>query len=81
VRYPAIITKERRKTLATFADCPGCETEADPGEDISIQATDALTGWLESHLLLGPSPRNRQPGSARGRCCGSKFQQSSPSNS
>ena len=63
MRYPAIITKEGRKTLATFADCPGCQTEAHPGEDISIQATDALTGWLESHLLLGrvpPQPSTRK---------------------
>src|SRR5712692_123837 len=32
MRDPAIITKEGRKTLATFADCPGCQTEADPEE-------------------------------------------------
>jgi len=56
VRYPATITKEGKKTLAKFADCPGRQTEADPGEDISIQAADALTGWLESHLLLGRVP-------------------------
>jgi DNA-binding XRE family transcriptional regulator/predicted RNase H-like HicB family nuclease len=64
MRYPAIITKEGKKTLASFADCPGCQTEADPGEDISVQAADALTGWLESHLLLGrvpPRPSKRKP--------------------
>ncbi len=30
MRYPAIITKEGKKTLASFPDCPGCQTEADP---------------------------------------------------
>ncbi len=67
MRYPAIITKDGKKTLATFPDCPGCQTEADPREDISIQAADALTGWLEAHLLLGrvpPQPSTRKP---RGR--------------
>ena len=64
MRYPAIITKEGKKTLASFPDCPGCQTEADPGEDISIQAADALSGWLEAHLLLGrvpPQPSTRKP--------------------
>jgi DNA-binding XRE family transcriptional regulator len=63
MRYPAIITKEGKKTLANFADCPGCQTEAD-GENIAVQAVDALTGWLESHLLLGrvpPRPSARKP--------------------
>ena len=56
MRYPAIITKEGKKTLANFPDCPGCQTESDPREDIAVQAVDALTGWLESHLLLGRVP-------------------------
>jgi predicted RNase H-like HicB family nuclease len=64
MRYPAIITKEGKKTLANFVDCPGCQTETDPGEDISIQAADALTGCLEAHLFLGrvpPQPSTRKP--------------------
>ena len=56
MRYPAIITKEGKKKLANFHDCPGCQTESDPREDIAVQAVDALTGWLESHLLLGRVP-------------------------
>ncbi len=63
MRYPAIITKEGKKTLASFPDCPGCQTEADPGEVISIEAADALTGWLEAYLLLGrvpPRPSTRK---------------------
>jgi DNA-binding XRE family transcriptional regulator/predicted RNase H-like HicB family nuclease len=56
MRYAAVITKERKSTLAEFPDCPGCQTEADPGESIGAQATDALTGWLETHLLSGEVP-------------------------
>lgn len=65
MRYPAIVTKEGRFTLAAFPDCPGCATQADPGESILDQATDALTGWLEAHLVTGevpPRPRTRPKG-------------------
>ena len=34
MQYPAIITQEGKQTLAEFPDCPGCQTFADPGEDI-----------------------------------------------
>lgn len=64
MRYPAIIEKEGRKTLAIFPGCSGCQTEADPKEDIADQAADALKGWLESHLALGrvpPRPPARKP--------------------
>ena len=64
MRYPAIITKEGRQTLAQFPDCPGCQTFADPGESIETQAEDALVGWLEAHLLTGdaaPRPSRKPP--------------------
>ena len=64
MRYPAIITKEGKATLAEFPDCPGCQTFAEPGEDIRSQAADALRGWLESELAEGrtpPVPRARLP--------------------
>ena len=64
MRYPAIITRAGRKTLAHFPDCAGCQTEADPREDIRAQAADALRGWLEAHLALGrvpPRPSTRKP--------------------
>lgn len=49
--YPVIITKEGRDTLAEFPDCPGCQTFAEPGQDILEVAQEALEGWLETHLL------------------------------
>lgn len=53
MRYAAIVTKEKGRTLAEFPDCPGCQTFAEPGESITEQATDALLGWLEAHLATG----------------------------
>lgn len=64
MRYPAVITKEGRFTVAVFPDCPGCATQADPGESIEAQATEALTGWLEATMLgreVPPRPRARAP--------------------
>ena len=64
MRYPAIITKEGKARLASFPDCPGCQTEAGPGRDIGVEAADALAGWLEAHLVLGrvpPHPAKRKP--------------------
>ena len=71
MRYQAFVTKEGRATLASVPDCPGCHTQADPGEDIYALAQDALEGWLEAHLVQGqlpplPSPRkHRAPAGAR----------------
>lgn len=70
MRYAAIVTKERRTNLAEFPDCPGCQTFADPSEDILVQAEDALHGWLEATLAAGeappqPSARIRLPKGAR----------------
>ena len=56
MRYQAIITKEGRATLAHFPDCPGCQTQADPGENIYSLAQEALEGWLEAHLVSGQIP-------------------------
>jgi antitoxin HicB len=71
MRYQAVVTKQGRATLAQFPDCPGCHTQADPGEDILELARDALEGWLEAHLVLGRVPplaattRRRAPAHAR----------------
>jgi antitoxin HicB len=71
VRYQAIVRRDGHATLAHFPQCPGCQTQADPGEDIYSVAQDALEGWLESHLVQGqipplPSPRkHRAPTGAR----------------
>lgn len=68
--YRAVVTKAGRVTVAEFPDCPGCQTEAGPGEDIRRAASDALEGWLEAHLVLGrvpPLPSGRRRRAAAGR--------------
>lgn len=64
MRYPAIITREGRNTLAAFPSCPGCQTFAGPREPIVRLAAEALEGWLEAHLVTGdlpPRPPTRAP--------------------
>jgi len=56
MRYPARITKEGRHTLAEFPDCPGCQTFAEPGQNIAEEAHEALEGWLGAHLVAGDAP-------------------------
>jgi predicted RNase H-like HicB family nuclease/DNA-binding XRE family transcriptional regulator len=56
VHYAAIVTQQRRTTVAEFPDCPGCHTEVGSGEDIRPAAREALEGWLEAHLVLGRVP-------------------------
>ncbi len=71
MRYQAIVTKEGHATLAHFPDCPGCQTQADSGEDIYSLAQEALEGWLEAHLVQGQVPplpsarKHRVPAGAR----------------
>lgn len=70
MRYLAIVWKEGRRTLAEFPDCPGCQTFAEPGEEIAAQAHEALEGWLEAQLLVGRAPtppRRRTPRPRPGR--------------
>lgn len=65
MRYPAVITKERKQTLAEFPDCPGCQTYASPGESIQAAAGEALEGWLEATLArrdVPPAPSKRVKG-------------------
>jgi DNA-binding XRE family transcriptional regulator/predicted RNase H-like HicB family nuclease len=64
MRYAAVLSKEKQAALAEFPDCPGCQTFADPGEDIAVLAGEALEGWLEAHLAEGevpPRPSVRAP--------------------
>jgi ribosome-binding protein aMBF1 (putative translation factor) len=65
MRYAAVVTKEGKQTLAEFPGAPGCQTFADPGEDIREKAQEALEGWLEAHLLRGDSPPEPKPVRAR----------------
>jgi DNA-binding XRE family transcriptional regulator/predicted RNase H-like HicB family nuclease len=65
MEYIANVTKEGKFTLAEFPDCPGCQTFADPGEDITVLAQNALAGWLEAHLADDEAPA--RPKTHRGR--------------
>jgi Uncharacterized conserved protein len=59
LEYPALIEKEGKFVTAEFPDCPGCQTFAETGQDIMVEATDALSGWLEARLgrnLVPPKP-------------------------
>ena len=67
MHYTAIVTKEGKQTLAEFPGCPGCQTFADPGEDIGERASEALLGWLEAHLVSGQAPPEPRTARAKGR--------------
>lgn len=56
MEYPVLLTTEGNKTLAAFPDCPGCQTFAEPGEDILALAQEALEGWLAVGLEDGEAP-------------------------
>lgn len=59
MQYIATVTQEGRRRLVTFPDCPGCQTFANPGDDIERVANEALEGWLEAHLVAGTAPPAR----------------------
>jgi DNA-binding XRE family transcriptional regulator/predicted RNase H-like HicB family nuclease len=70
MEYLAQLSKEGRRTLISFPDCPGCQTFADRRDEVDALAREALEGWLEAHLVTGdvpplPSPRPRCRGKAR----------------
>ena len=56
MRYPAIVTKEGKFTLAEFPDCPGCQTFVEAVGSIATRAAEALEGWLETSLEFGDAP-------------------------
>ncbi len=56
MRYPAIVTREGPRTLAECPNCPGCQTFAEPNQDLVALAREALEGWLEAHLAHGDLP-------------------------
>ena len=62
MEYVARLSKERRRTIITFPDCPGCDTFAEASEDVEAVAREALEGWLEAHLKEGVAPPSPHPG-------------------
>ena len=71
MQYTARITKEGKHTLVDFPDCPGCQTFADPGENVLEVASEALEGWLETHLEDGEAPP--RPAAKRRRATGATY--------
>jgi DNA-binding XRE family transcriptional regulator/predicted RNase H-like HicB family nuclease len=68
MHYPAIFEREGKFLTAEFPDCPGCQTCVENGADILLQATDALSGWLEANLcrnLIPPKPSRVRGNGAR----------------
>ncbi|MEK7401931.1 MAG: type II toxin-antitoxin system HicB family antitoxin [Gemmatimonadota bacterium] len=64
MHYSARVSREGRRTLVAFPDCPGCQTFAESGEDVADVAREALESWLEAELKYGeappaPGPRSR----------------------
>lgn len=62
MRYAVLRTKEDRITLAAFPDCPGCQTFAEPGEDIRAAAEkadrmDRVHAGGAGHTVKPPSRR------------------------
>src|SRR5258708_26989239 len=66
MQYSALVTKEGKQTLAEFPGCPGCQTFADPGEDIAERAEEALAGWLDAHLASGQAPPEPRSSAGKG---------------
>jgi len=56
MQYPAYIRRERDRGLVSFPDCPGCDTFAEPGEDVYMVAHEALEAWLEGVLAARDVP-------------------------
>jgi predicted RNase H-like HicB family nuclease/DNA-binding Xre family transcriptional regulator len=61
MHYFARLTREGRRTLIAFPDCPGCQTFAEPRESALEVAREALEGWLEVHLEDGEAPPRPSP--------------------
>lgn len=65
MEYLAELARDGRRTTIEFPDCPGCQTFAEPIEDVEKVAREALEGWLEVHLEGGeapPRPKRRPAG-------------------
>jgi DNA-binding XRE family transcriptional regulator len=66
--YSGIVTKQGKRPVFEFPDCPGCQTVAAPGESLKSlegRASESLASWLERKLLTGEAPP--RPGSRKGK--------------
>lgn len=61
--YRARLTREGRRWLVDFPDCPGCQTFGSSHASALAAAREALEGWLEAGLVseqVPPRPRARK---------------------
>ena len=63
MQYRCVLAHENQFTLATFPDCPGCQTFVKGRADIAAAARQALEGWLEANLGRDLVPQ--KPGTVR----------------
>jgi len=49
--YRARLTREGRRWLVDFPDCPGCQTFGQSQASALTAAREALEGWLEASAL------------------------------
>jgi len=61
MEYVAKITTEDGRWLVKFPDCPGCQTFGETKEAAIAMASEALEGWLETHLEYGDAPPRPAP--------------------
>lgn len=59
--YHALVTREGKRHLVSFPDCPGCQTFGTTRAGALAMAADALQGWLEAHLAAGDAPPSPSP--------------------
>ncbi len=67
MRYVARTHMEGRRTLIEFPDCLGCQTFAEPRDDIESVAREALESWLEAGLKYGEAPPRPRLGRGKRR--------------
>jgi DNA-binding XRE family transcriptional regulator/predicted RNase H-like HicB family nuclease len=56
MQYHAKLTRDGRWWTATFIDAPGCVTQGSTRPKAIAASSEALSGWLEAHLVDGRSP-------------------------
>jgi predicted RNase H-like HicB family nuclease/DNA-binding XRE family transcriptional regulator len=56
MEYRARMTKEGRKWLVAFSDCPGCQTFGKSKAEAIQMGREALEGWIETCLVVGQIP-------------------------
>jgi len=63
--YPALVTVEDDIHVVVFPSAPGCQTQAEPDEDVDAVAQEALEGWLEAEMARGGAPPRPKAPSAK----------------